>query len=193
MGEVSIVEVHRLPVDWPRSPRESFSRRQASEAGPMTQILDTDVAAFRAGFAGKVATPADADFDSARSIWNGAIDRRPALVARCSSAADVAAAIQFGRSHDLEISVRGGGHNFAGFGVCDDGLMINLSGMRQVSVDAAARRAVCGGGATWAEVDAATQTHGLAVPGGVISHTGIGGLTPGGGVGRRAPSGGRSR
>ncbi len=149
----------------------------------MTQIADSAVIAFRAGFTGKVILPDDPDYDSARSVWNGAISRRPAVIARCSSAKEVAAAIQFGRAQGLEISVRGGGHNFAGFAVCEGGLMIDLSGMRQVKVDPAARRAVCGGGATWGDLDGATQAHGLAVTGGFISHTGIGGLTLGGGIG----------
>jgi hypothetical protein len=110
---------------------------------------------------------------------------RPQTVgdARCSTSQDVAAAIGFARHYGLELSVRGGGHSFAGFAVCEQGLMIDLGGMRQVSVDPTARRAVCGGGATWADVDSATQAHALAVPGGVVSHTGIGGLTLGGGIG----------
>ncbi len=149
----------------------------------MPQLLASHVGAFRAGFTGEVITPNDPDYDRARSVWNGAINRRPAVIARCASAKEVAAAIQFGRDQRLEISVRGGGHSFAGFAVCDDGLMIDLSGMRQVAVDPAARRAVCGGGATWGDLDAATQAHGLAVTGGFISHTGIGGLTLGGGIG----------
>ncbi len=158
----------------------------------MTQVLDRDVDAFRAGFSGRLTRPGDPGYDGARSIFNGAIDRRPAMVAECSSAADVAEAIRFARGQGMEISVRGGGHNFAGTAVADGGLMISLSGMRQVSVDPEARRAVCGGGATWADVDAATQAHGLAVPGGVVSHTGIGGLTLGGGVGWLAGKAGLS-
>jgi hypothetical protein len=144
---------------------------------------DTGHRALAARLVGRVLTPADSDYDDARSIWNGALDRRPAVIARCASGADVAAAIQFGRDQGLEISVRGGGHNFAGTAACPDGLMISLAAMTQVSVDSARRTVVCGGGATWAQVDAATQAHGLAVPGGVISHTGVGGLTLGGGFG----------
>ena len=149
----------------------------------MVQVLDSSVDAFRAAFTGTVITPGNPDYDSARSVWNGAINRHPAVIARCSSAAEVAAAIAFGTRQGLEISVRGGGHNFGGYAVCDDGLMIDLSAMRQVTVDPAARRAVCGGGATWADLDGASQAHGLAVTGGFISHTGIGGLTLGGGLG----------
>lgn len=149
----------------------------------MTQVDVAGLDTFRADFTGLVITPADPDYDSARSVWNGAIDRHPAVIARCSSAEEVAAAIAFARSRGLEISVRGGGHNFAGFAVCEGGLMIDLSGMRQVTIDAAARQAVCGGGATWGDLDAASQAHGLAVVGGFISHTGIAGLTLGGGIG----------
>jgi FAD/FMN-containing dehydrogenase len=142
-----------------------------------------DVRSLQERFSGKVITPADAEYDSARSVWNGAIDRHPAVIARCSTAEEVAAAIRFARDEALEISVRGGGHNFAGFAVCEDGMMIDLSAMRQVSVDPGARRAVASGGATWGDLDGATQAHGLAVTGGFISHTGIGGLTLGGGIG----------
>lgn len=133
--------------------------------------------------AGAVLGPQDAGYDDARSVWNGAIDRRPAAIMRCAGAADVAAAITFARAQNLEVSVRGGGHHLAGHSVSDGGLMISLAGMSEVSVDASRRRVICGGGATWAQVDAATQVHGLAVPGGIVSHTGIGGLTLGGGIG----------
>jgi FAD/FMN-containing dehydrogenase len=149
----------------------------------MAQVLDTDVASFRSTFSGTVLTEGDADYDTARSIWNGAIDRRPAVIARCSTADQVAAAIGFARGQGLDIAVRGGGHSFAGFSVCEGGLMIDLSPMRQVSVDPQERTAVCGGGATWADLDGASQAHGLAVTGGFVSHTGIGGLTLGGGIG----------
>jgi FAD/FMN-containing dehydrogenase len=149
----------------------------------MAQVLGSDLATFRSDFAGVVIAPGDPEYDTARSVWNGAIDRRPAVIARCSDAGQVAQAIAFARQAGLEISVRGGGHNFAGFAVNDGGLMIDLSAMRQVTVDAAARRARCGGGATWADVDAASQEHGLAVTGGFISSTGVAGLTLGGGIG----------
>jgi FAD/FMN-containing dehydrogenase len=138
---------------------------------------------FRASFPGKVLLPGDADYDVVRGVWNGAIDRRPALIARCTTAAEVGAALAFGRQSGLTMSIRGGGHNFAGSAVCEGGLMIDLGLMKGVRIDAEARRARVGGGATWADLDAAAQQHGLAVPGGFISHTGIGGLTLGGGVG----------
>jgi FAD/FMN-containing dehydrogenase len=112
-----------------------------------------------------------------------AVGRRPSAVASCTASSDVAAALRFAGQQGLEVSVRGGGHNFAGYALCQDGLMIDLTPMKSVTVDAAARRAVCGGGTTRAELDAATQEHGLAVPGGIISHTGVAGLTLGGGIG----------
>jgi len=138
---------------------------------------------FRAAFGGTALVAGDAGYDEARSLWNGDIDRRPAVIARCSTSEHVAQAIAYGREADLEIAVRGGGHNFAGHACVDDGLMIDLSQMNAVTVDPVAKRARCGGGTTWADYDAACQVHGLASPGGVISHTGIGGLTLGGGIG----------
>ena len=138
---------------------------------------------FRAGFSGETSAPGDPQYDALRSIWNGAIDRKPALIACCTHARNVADAIRFGRDGGLEIAVRGGGHSYAGNSVCEGGLMIHLGAMNSVAVDAAERRAVCGGGATWGDVDAACQQHGLATPGGFISHTGIAGLTLGGGIG----------
>jgi FAD/FMN-containing dehydrogenase len=149
----------------------------------MAQIVGSDLDAFRAAFEGTVITPEDEGYDTARSVWNGAIDRRPAVIARCATAQQVAQALGFGRAAGLDISIRGGGHNFAGFAVAEGGLMVDLSAMRGVTVRPEARRAVCGGGATWGDVDAATQEYGLAVTGGFISHTGIGGLTLGGGIG----------
>ena len=138
---------------------------------------------FRIDFTGVVSQAGESAYDDAVNIWNGAITRRPAVVASCASSSDVAAALAFARQQGLEVSVRGGGHNYAGFALCDDGLMIDLTPMKSVSVDATARRARCGGGTTWGALDAATQTHGLAVPGGFISLTGVAGLTLGGGFG----------
>ena len=149
----------------------------------MTQLSAENIKTFRADFGGQVVTPGQPDYDRLRAIWNGAIDRKPALIACCATAQEVAEAIRFARKNGLEIAVRGGGHSHAGNSVCNGGLMIHLGGMNGVVVDAAARRAVCGGGATWADVDAATQQHGLAAPGGFVSHTGIAGLTLGGGIG----------
>lgn len=149
----------------------------------MARDIDIDVTPLRAHVAGTVLRPEDAGYDAARSVWNGDIDRRPAVVVQCHGAADVAAALEFARDRGLQVAVRGGGHSFAGNAVCDGGLMIDLSPLSSIAVDPAARRATCGGGTTWAALDAATQPHGLAVPGGTISHTGVGGLTLGGGFG----------
>jgi FAD/FMN-containing dehydrogenase len=124
------------------------------------------------GLRGTVSTPGGSDHDQARALWNGDIDRRPALIARCEAADDVSAAVRFAREHGLELAVRGGGHSFSGASVCDDGLMIDLSRMNGVTVDPGTRVAVCGGGAPLSALDAATQAHGLAVPAGTISHTG---------------------
>jgi hypothetical protein len=138
---------------------------------------------LRTRFRGALLRPDEEGYDEARRIWNGAIDRRPALIARCAGADDVATAVRFARERDLPISVRGGGHAVAGHAVCDGGVMIDLSLMKAVSVDPEARTARAAGGLLWRELDAATQAFGLATTGGVISHTGIAGLTLGGGLG----------
>ena len=130
-----------------------------------------------------VSTPGDAGYDDAVRIWNAAITRRPSVVVGCTSDIDVSAALRFAQQEGLEVSVRGGGHNYAGLALTDGGLMIDLTPLKTVTVDPAARRATCGGGTTWGELDAATQAHGLAVTGGFISTTGVAGLTLGGGIG----------
>jgi FAD/FMN-containing dehydrogenase len=137
---------------------------------------------------GRVVEPGDADYDDARSVWNGMFDRRPALVARCAGTADVIAAIDFARSQKLELSVKGGGHGVAGRAVCDAGVVVDLSGMNDVRVDVRAGTATVGAGATWGAVDHETQAFGLAVTGGVDSRTGVAGLTLGGGIGYLARS-----
>ena len=135
------------------------------------------------GFRGELITADHSDYDTARAVWNGTVDRRPRLIARCSGTADVAVAIRFARDHDLEIAVRGGSHNVAGTAVCDDGIVIDLSEMRAVSVDPDGPTAWVQGGALWSDVDHETQAHGLATPGGIVGHTGVAGLTLGGGIG----------
>src|SRR5690606_19130221 len=122
-------------------------------------------------------------FDKARMVWNAMIDRRPALIARCRDVDDVIAAVSLAAARGLPMAIRGGGHNVAGHAVCDDGMMIDLSLMRGVTVDAGARVAVVEGGALWSDVDRASQAHGLATPGGVVSQTGVAGLTLSGGIG----------
>jgi FAD/FMN-containing dehydrogenase len=135
------------------------------------------------GFGGRLIGPDDSDYDDARSLFNAMIDKRPALIARCASADDVAKAVSFAREHDLVVAIRGGAHNGAGLGSCDDGVVIDLSLLRDVEVDPDARTVRVGGGCTWGEVDTATNEHGLATPSGIISTTGVGGLTLGGGLG----------
>ena len=145
--------------------------------------MDSAAAVRLAGMLrGQLIWPETSGYDEARALWNGTIDRRPALIARCAGTADVIACVDFARGQDLALSVRGGGHGVAGKAACD-GLMVDLSHMRDVHVDATARVARVGGGATWGTVDHETQAFGLAVTGGVDSRTGVGGLTLGGGVG----------
>ncbi|HEX6228382.1 MAG TPA: FAD-binding oxidoreductase [Solirubrobacterales bacterium] len=138
---------------------------------------------LRALVGDQLVMPDDGEYDAVRRVWNGMIDRRPALIVRCRGVADVVAAVSFARMHGLPLAVRGGGHNVAGFGTCDGGVVVDLSPMRSVRVDAAARTACAGGGATWGDLDRETQLFGLAAPGGIVSTTGIGGLTLGGGQG----------
>jgi hypothetical protein len=141
------------------------------------------ITTFRSQLRGELIEPADARYDESRKVYNAMIDRKPALIAICADTADVMAAIHFARQQNLQVSIRGGGHNAGGLGVCDDGLVIDLSRIRYVHVDPAARTARVGGGSTWADVDHATHAFGLAVPSGIVSSTGVAGLTLGGGIG----------
>jgi FAD/FMN-containing dehydrogenase len=138
---------------------------------------------FRSDFSGVVLAPDESGYDEARRVHNGLIDKHPRLIARCLNTADIVDAVKFAREEDLEISVKGGGHNPAGRSVTDGGLMIDLSFMKGIHVDPAARKVRAQGGVTWAEFNRATALHGLAVTGGAISSTGIAGLTLGGGLG----------
>ena len=138
---------------------------------------------FAASFRGELVGPGDDDYDARRAVYNGMIDRRPGLIARCNDVADVIAAVDAARRHDLLVAIRSGGHNGGGLGTCDDGLVIDLSAMRGIRVDPAARTVRVDGGCTLGDVDHATHAFGLAVPTGIMSTTGVGGLTLGGGLG----------
>jgi FAD/FMN-containing dehydrogenase len=140
-------------------------------------------ATLKASLRGGLIAPGDAGYDEARKVFNGMIDRRPRLIAKCADVADVIAAVNFGREQKMLVSIRGGGHNAGGLGVCDDGLVIDLSPMRYVRVDPKKKTVLAGGGSLWGDVDHATHAFGLAVPSGIISTTGVGGLTLGGGIG----------
>jgi hypothetical protein len=132
---------------------------------------------------GELIEPNDSRYDEARKVYNAMISRKPRLIAKCADVADVITAVRFGQQHGLRVSVRGGGHNAGGLGVCDDGLVIDLSPIKYVQVDPATKTVRVGGGSTWGDVDHATHAFGLAVPSGIISTTGVGGLTLGGGMG----------
>ena len=140
-------------------------------------------APLRSNMRGEVIEASDAGYNEARKIYNRMIDRRPRMIARCADVADVIAAVNFGREHKLLIAIRGGGHNFAGLGICDDGLVIDLSRMNYVRVDPKKRTILAGGGAVLGDIDHAAHAFGLAVPAGILSTTGVGGLTLGGGIG----------
>ena len=142
-----------------------------------------DFTALRSQFRGEILTPQSIGYEDARKVWNGMIDRRPAAIARCTGPEDVAAAVRFAADQDIYPAIRGGGHNVAGLAMVDDGLVIDLSPMKGITVDAAKRTATAQTGLTWGEFDPVTQQHGLATTGGLISTTGIGGLSLGGGVG----------
>jgi FAD/FMN-containing dehydrogenase len=146
-------------------------------------IADAGRRELGASFSGALIGPEDDGYDAARTVFNAMIDRRPALIARCANVDDVVRTVRFARERDLLLAVRGGGHNGGGLGVCDDGVVLDLSLLQDIQVDPAARTVRVGGGATWNQVDGATHEHGLAVPSGVISSTGVGGLTLGGGLG----------
>lgn len=149
----------------------------------MTNLPAGRIEELKKGFNGEIILPGDGAYDDARRIWNAMIDKRPAVIARCATTADVVRGVNFARDNGLLLAIRGGGHNIAGNALCDDGLVIDLSKMKAAQVDPAARRVTIEGGATLADLDGATQAHGLATPVGINSTTGIAGLTLGGGFG----------
>ncbi|MDX1402174.1 MAG: FAD-dependent oxidoreductase, partial [Kiloniellales bacterium] len=157
----------------------------SSEAlsSPQTEDFTGSIENLRSTITGEVLLPDDEGYESARAVWNAMIDRRPAAVVRCKGAADVIDTVNCARHLGLPISIRGGGHNVAGHAVCDDGIMIDLSLMRSVHIDPEARRARVEGGCTWGDLDRESQVFGLATPGGLISDTGVAGLTLAGGIG----------
>ena len=154
-----------------------------TSTGSHIVIEGTTVETFKTSLRGELLRPGDTDYDEARKVWNGMIDKRPGLIARCTGVADVISAVDFARTHQLLVSVRGGGHNIPGNAVCNGGLMIDLACMRSVRVDPVRRTARAEGGVTWGEFDHETQAFGLATTGGSVSDTGIAGLTLGGGLG----------
>ena len=151
----------------------------------MSQVAidDTTIEQLRSSIGGEVVTPEDAPYEEARKVWNGMVDRHPALIVRCASTDDVVAAVNFGRENGLIISVRGGAHSTPGYSSCDGGIVIDLQPMNGVEVDPETATARVQGGAKWADLDGATQEHGLAVTGGRVSDTGVGGLALGSGSG----------
>jgi FAD/FMN-containing dehydrogenase len=153
------------------------------EKSNMAEAISETIESLRQKIAGSVITPEDPKYDDARRVWNAAINRRPAGIVQCTSAQDVAAAIRAAQAARLEIAVRGGAHSYPGYGVCENGLVVDLSRMNRVIIDPETKRARVQGGALLADLDAAAQVHGLATTAGIVGHTGVGGLTLGGGIG----------
>src|SRR5438132_6010781 len=146
-------------------------------------LEENSIAELKAGLRGGVIEPHDKDYDDARKVYNAMIDKKPRLIARCADVADVICSVNFSREHHLLLAIRSGGHNAGGLGICDDGLVVDLALMKYTRIDPAARMVIAGAGCTWGDVDHATHAFGLAVPSGIISTTGVGGLTLGGGLG----------
>jgi hypothetical protein len=146
-------------------------------------LMTDDLDSLRQGIEGEVIRPRDPPYNEARRVWNGAIDRNPAVIVRCAAVSDVVAAVRFARERDLLVSVRGGGHGVGGHAICEGGLVIDLSPMKAIEVEPSRRIARAEAGVLWGEFDRATQAFGLATTGGVVTHTGIAGLTLGGGIG----------
>src|SRR6266480_537702 len=146
-------------------------------------LNENSVKDLKANLRGTLIEPADNGYDEARKVYNGMIHKKPRLIARCADVADVIGSVKFARENNVLLSIRSGGHNAGGLGICDDGLVIDLAPMKYTRIDPAARTVTAGGGCTWGDVDHANHAFGFAVPSGIISTTGVGGLTLGGGVG----------
>src|SRR5438045_4604849 len=144
---------------------------------------EDSIAELKRSLRGTLIQPGDPDYDEARKVYNGMIHKKPRLIVRCADVADVIRSVNFARDNDLLLAIRSGGHNAGGLGICDDGLVIDLASIKYKRVDPAARTITAGGGCTWGDIDHATHVFGLATPSGIISTTGVGGLTLGGGVG----------
>jgi FAD/FMN-containing dehydrogenase/DNA-binding HxlR family transcriptional regulator len=185
-GDIGVIGPRQLAMALPTWNRRRRTVQDHPETGPPDLGPVTVQAGSSTGipgFTGQLLMPGEVGYDAARRVWNGAIDRRPSHIARSATVADVVAALRFARDRDLPVAVRGGGHGVAGTAVCDDGLVVDLSPMKDVQVAPGARTAHAGAGVLWGELDAATQAFGLATTGGIVSHTGIAGLTLGGGIG----------
>ena len=161
----------------------SATRYNCLRYNSLAMLNEDSITELKQSLRGRLIQPGDADYDEARKVYNGMIHKKPRLIARCADVADVIRSVNFARDNDLLVSIRGGGHNAGGLGICDDGLVIDLAPIKYTRVDPAARTVTVGGGCVWGDVDHATHAFGLATPSGIISTTGVGGLTLGGGVG----------
>src|SRR6201981_1214113 len=146
-------------------------------------LNENSIKEFKAGLRGAVIEPGDKGYDEARKVYNGMIHKKPRLIVRCADVADVIRSVNFAKDNNVLLAMRGGGHNAGGLGICEDGLVIDLSQIKYTRIDPPARTVTVGGGCTWGDVDHATHVFGLATPGGILSTTGVGGLTLGGGIG----------
>src|SRR5437870_3902306 len=146
-------------------------------------LNENSIKELKANLRGRLIEPGDKDYDDARKVYNGMIHKKPRMIARCADVADVIRSVNFARDNELLLAIRSGGHNAGGLGICDNGLVIDLAPIKYTSVDPAALTVTAVGGCTWGDVDHATHVFGLATPSGIISTTGVGGLTLGGGVG----------
>src|SRR5260370_11640819 len=175
--------MEKAGIVWSLVLDRSATRYNCLRYNSLAMLNEDSITELQRSLRGGLIQPGDADYDEARKVYNGMIHKKPRLIARCADVADVIRSVNFARDNDLLVSIRGGGHNAGGLGICDDGLVIDLSPIKYTRVDPAARTVTVGGGCVWGDVDRATHVFGLATPSGIISTTGVGGLTLGGGVG----------